>query len=395
MSNWLLRVTALAVGLSMTMAVAAAEKPPIKIGYIIPMTGPFASTGKQHEIGVKLFMEQHGDEIDGRKVELIFKDDGGVQPEVTKRIAQELVVKEDVDVLAGFGLTPLALAAAPIANEAKVPMVVTSAATLSIVERSPWVVRTAQTLPQTTAPIADWALDNDIKTAVTMVSDYGPGHDAEKVFVARFKQGGGEIIESMRIPLQNPDFAPFLQRVRDTKPDTVFVFVPSGVGSSLMKQFADRGLKDAGIVLIGTGDMLEDDLLPSMGEEAVGVITSHHYSAAHDSPENKAYVEAFNKLTNNTLRPSFQSVQAYDGMKLIYEAIKKAGSNATGEELLEAMKGMAWVSPRGPVYVDPETRDLVQDIYIRRAEMIDGEIYNVELEKFEQFEGPRELLSVQ
>lgn len=383
-------LAATACALAATSGFAA--EAPFKIGLITPMTGPFASTGKQHEMGARLYMDLHGDEVAGRKIQLILKDDGGVQPEVTKRIAQELIVKEHVDVLAGFGLTPLAFAAAPVATQAKVPMIVMSAATLSIVERSPFIVRTSQNLPQTTAPIADWAIKNGIKKVVTLVSDYGPGHDAEKVFIKRFGDAGGTVADALRIPLQNPDFAPFLQRVRDIKPDAMFVFVPSGVGTPLMKQFADRGLKEAGIKLIGTGDMLEDDLLPSMGNEALGVITSHHYSAAHDSPENKAYVAAFSKFTNNQMRASFQSVQAYDGMHLIYEALKKAGPNATGEQLLEAMKGMKWLSPRGPVQIDAGNRDIIQDIYIRRAEMVNGELYNIEFDKFEQFVGPRDIL---
>lgn len=391
MKKHLTKALTVAACVMVATSVYAAQEP-FKIGLITSLTGPFASTGKQHEAGARLYMQMHGDEVAGRKIELIIRDDGGIQPEVTKRIAGELVVRDKVDALAGFVLTPLAFATAPVASEAKVPMVVMSAATLSIVDRSPFIVRTSQNLPQTTAPIADWAYQNDIKRVVTLVSDYGPGHDAEKVFVRRFEDAGGEVIESLRIPLQNPDFAPFLQRVRDAKPDGVFVFVPSGVGSPLMKEFADRGLTQEGIRLIGTGDMLEDDLLPSMGPEAEGVITAHHYSAAHDSPENKEYVEAFKKLTNGSMRASFQSVQAYDGMHLIYEALRKAGPEATGEELLEAMKGMKWVSPRGPVQIDPDTRDIIQDIYIRRTERVDGELYNIEFDKFEQFAGPRDIL---
>lgn len=369
----------LATAATSLVAAPAAAAEPFKIGLILPMTGPFASTGKQIDTAVKLYMQQHGDVVDGRKIEVILRDDGGLAPETTKRIAQEMVVQDKVNVLAGFGLTPLAFAAAPVATQAKVPMVVMAAATSSIVQKSPYIVRTSQTLPQVTAPLGDWAAKNPkIKTAITLITDYGPGHDAEKVFIKRFTEGGGKILESIRVPLQNPDFGPFLQRVRDAKPNAVFVFVPSGPGSALMKQFKEKGLADAGIQLIGTGDVLDDDLLPSMGNEALGVVTSQHYSAAHNSPENKAYVAAFEKLTNNKMRPNFMSVGGYDGMHLIYAALKKAGPTATGDQLLAAMKGMSWVSPRGPISIDPETRDIVQNIYIRKAEKVGDQIYNVE-----------------
>ncbi len=364
---------------------------PYKVGLIIPLTGPFASTGKQVEAGARLYMEQHGDTVAGHKIELIVKDDGGVQPETTKRLAQELVIKDKVQALAGFGLTPLAFAAAPIATQAKIPMIVMAAGTSSIVDKSPFIVRTSMTLPQVTAPMAEWAAtspDAGIKTVVTLVSDFGPGHDSEKVFVKSFTAHGGKIIDSLRIPMQNPDFSPFLQRVKDLKPDALFVFVPSGQGITLMKQFAERGLANEGIKLIATGDVLDDDLMPTMGKEALGVVTSQHYSAAHDSPENKAYVEGFKKLTNNSMRPNFMSMGGYDGMQLLYKALEKAGPNATGQQVLDAMKGMAWTSPRGPVSIDPETRDIVQNVYIRRAEEINGELYNVEFDKIENFKDP-------
>jgi branched-chain amino acid transport system substrate-binding protein len=354
----------------------------VKIGLILPMTGPFASTGKQISAAAKLYMAQHGDTIDGRKVELIIKDDTGLAPETTKRIAQELVVQDKVTVLAGFGLTPLAFAAAPVATEAKVPMVVMAAATSIIPTRSPFIVRTGFTLPQVTGPIADWAAKNGIKRVVTMVTDYGPGLDAEKTFIARFTAAGGEVVESIRTPLRNPDYAPFLQRAKDAKPDALFVFVPSGEGLAVMKQFADRGLKQAGIRLIGTGDVTDDDLLVSMGAPAVGVITSFHYSAAHDSPENKAYVDAFMKA-NNGMRPNFHSVGGYDGMHLIYAAVKKAGPNATGEQIVEAMKGMKWMSPRGPLSIEPATRDAINTVYMREVKMVDGKPWNIEFDKVE------------
>ena len=360
---------------------------PLKIGLILPLTGPFASTGKQIEAACRLYIAKNGDTVAGRKVELIVKDDTGLAPETTKRIAQELVVQDKVSVLAGFGLTPLALAAAPVATEAKVPMVVMAAATGMIPTRSPFIVRTGFTLPQVTAPIAEWALKNKIKRVVTMVTDYGPGLDAEKTFVTVFKAGGGEIVESIKTPLRNPDYAPFLQRAKDAKPDALFVFVPSGEGLAVMKQFDERGLKQSGIKLIGTGDVTDDDLLESMGAPAVGVITSFHYSAAHDSPENKAYVEAFMKA-NNGMRPNFHSLGGYDGMHLIYEAVKKAGADATGEQLVEAMKGQKWTSPRGPMSIDPATRQTIQNVYLREVKMVNGKPWNVEFATFENVKDP-------
>ncbi len=379
--RWTLRrMTAiLLLGLAPLAALAA---DPFRIGLILPLTGPFASTGKQIEAAARLYMAKNGTTVAGRDVQLIVKDDTGLAPETTKRIAQELVVQDKVDVLAGFGLTPLALAAAPVATEAKVPMVVMAAATAIIPTRSPMIVRTGFTLPQVTGPIADWAAKNRIKRVVTMVTDYGPGLDAEKTFIERFKAAGGEVVESIRTPLRNPDYAPFLQRAKDAKPDALFVFVPSGEGLAVMKQFDERGLKQAGIRLIGTGDVTDDDLLESMGAPAIGIITSFHYSAAHDSPENKAYVDGFMKA-NNGMRPNFHSVGGYDGMHLIYEALRKAGPNATGEQLVEAMKGMKWVSPRGPMSIDPVKRDAVNTVYLREVKMVNGKPWNVEFDKVE------------
>jgi len=378
-------VAAAAAAVLLSMPALAAD--PLKIGLILPLTGPFASTGKQIEAAARLYIAKNGDTVAGRKVELIVKDDTGLAPETTKRIAQELVVQDKVSILAGFGLTPLALAAAPVATEAKVPMIVMAAATGMIPTRSPFIVRTGFTLPQVTGPIAEWAAKNRIKRVVTMVTDYGPGLDAEKTFVSVFKAAGGEIVESIRTPLANPDYAPFLQRAKDTKPDALFVFVPSGQGLAVMKQFEDRGLKQAGIRLIGTGDVTDDDLLESMGAPAVGVITSFHYSAAHDSPENKAYVDGMMKA-NNGMRPNFHSVGGYDGMHLIYEAVKKAGPTASGEQLVEAMKGMKWTSPRGPMSIDPATRQTIQNVYLREVKMVNGKPWNVEFDKVENVKDP-------
>jgi branched-chain amino acid transport system substrate-binding protein len=380
------------IGTAATFAIASSPRvalaaDPLKIGLILPLTGPFASTGRQIEAACRLYIERNGDTVAGRRVELIVKDDTGLAPETTKRIAQELVVQEHVDVLAGFGLTPLALAAAPVATEAKVPMVVMAAATSIIPTRSPYIVRTGFTLPQVTAPIAAWAAKNKIKRVVTMVTDYGPGLDAEKTFARVFTDAGGTIMESLRTPLRNPDYAPFLQRAKDAKPDALFVFVPSGEGTAVMKQFTERGLGAAGISLICTGDVLDDDLLESIGPAAIGVVSSHHYSAAHPSPENKAYVDTFMKA-NKGMRPNFHSVGGYDGMHLIYEAVKKTGGTADGEKLVAAMKGMAWTSPRGPMSIDPTTRDVVQTVYIRKVETRDGKFWNIEFDKQDNVKDP-------
>jgi branched-chain amino acid transport system substrate-binding protein len=357
-----------------------------KIGLILPMTGPFASTGKQIEAAARLYMAQNGDTVAGKKVQLIVKDDTGV-PDLTKRIAQELVVNEKVAVLAGFGLTPLALATAPIATQSKTPLVVMAAATSSITEASPFIVRTSFTLPQAAVGIADWAPRNGIKTVVTLVTDYGPGIDAEKFFKDRLQFNGGQVVESLRVPLRNPDFAPFLQKVRDAKPDALFAFVPSGAGAALMKQFAERGLDKAGIKLIGTGDVTDDDILNGMGDVAVGVVTSHHYSAAHNSPANKKFVEAFTKANNN-LRPNFMAVGGYDGMRVIYEALKKTKGAGGGQALLDAMKGQIFESPRGPMFIDAQTRDVVHNIYIRKVEKKDGQLYNMEFDEIKDVKDP-------
>jgi branched-chain amino acid transport system substrate-binding protein len=357
-----------------------------KIGLILPMTGPFASTGKQIEAAARLYMAQNGDTVAGKKVQLIVKDDTGV-PDVTKRIAQELVVNDKVAVLAGFGLTPLALATAPIATQSKTPLVVMAAATSSITEASPFIVRTSFTLPQAAVGIADWAPRNGIKKVVTLVSDYGPGIDAEKFFKDRLQFNGGTVVESLRVPMRNPDFAPFLQKVRDAKPDALFAFVPSGAGAALMKQFSERGLDKAGIKLIGTGDVTDDDILNSMGDVALGVVTSHHYSASHNSPLNKKFVEAFTKANGN-LRPNFMAVGGYDGMRVIYEALKKTKGAGGGRALLEAMKGQIFESPRGPMFIDAQTRDVVHNVYIRKVEKKDGQLYNVEFDTLKDVKDP-------
>ncbi len=364
---------------------ASAQSDTFRIGLILPLTGPFASTGKQIDSAVKLYLAQNGDKVAGKKVQVIIKDDTGT-PDVTKRLAQELVVNDKVHVLAGFGLTPLAFTTAPIATQSKTPMVVMAAATSSITEASPYIVRSSFTAAQVVPSLAEWATKNGIKKVVSLVTDYGPGIDSEKFFTERFRLNGGEVMETLRVPLRNPDFAPFLQKVRDAKPDALFAFVPSGAGSALMKQFTERGLDKAGIKLIAEGSVTDDDILNAMGDVALGVVSSHHYSAAHNSPMNKKFVEAFQKA-NPGMRPNFMAVGGYDGMRVILEAAKKT-NGAGGDALLEAMKGQVFESPRGPVYIDAQTRDIVQNVYVRRVEKKDGQLWNVEFMTIKDVKDP-------
>lgn len=378
--------TAVAVAALGASGIALAQDNVFKIGLILPMTGQQATTGRQIEAAAKLWMAQNGDTVAGKKVQLIVKDDGSV-PANTRRLAQELAVNDKVNVLAGMGITPSALAVAPIATQSKTPLVVMAAATSSITEASPFIIRTSFTLPQASVALADWAPKNGIKSVVTLVSDYGPGIDAEKFFAERFQFNGGKVNDKLRVPLANPDFAPFLQKVRDLKPDALFVFVPSGAGAALMKQFAERGMDKAGIKLIGTGDVTDDDLLPEMGDVALGVVTSHHYSTDHNSPANKKFVEAFRKANPN-LRPNFMAVGGYDGMRVIYEALKKTGGKGGGEALVNAMKGQIFESPRGPVFIDAQTRDVVHNIYLRKVEKKNGQLWNVEFDVIKDVKDP-------
>ena len=373
------------VALSGVAVTAGQAQESVKIGLILPMTGGQASTGKQIDNAVKLYMQQHGDTVAGKKIEIVLKDDAAL-PDNTKRLAQELIVNDKVNIIAGFGVTPAALAAAPLATQAKVPEVVMAAGTSIITERSPYIVRTSFTLAQSSTIIGDWAAKNGIKKVATLTSDYAPGNDALNFFKEHFTGGGGEIVEEVKVPLQNPDFAPFLQRMKDAKPDAMFVFVPAGQGGNFIKQYAERGLDKAGIRVIGPGDVMDDDLLNGMGDAALGTVTAHMYSAAHPSAMNRDFVASYKKEFGN--RPGFMAVSGYDGIHLIYEALKHTGGSTDGDKLIDAMKAMKWESPRGPISIDPATRDIVQNIYIRRVEKVDGELYNVEFATFEAIKDP-------
>jgi branched-chain amino acid transport system substrate-binding protein len=361
----------------------------VKIGVIAEFSGPFADYGAQILAGMKTYLKLNGDTFGGKKIELITKDTTGAAPDVAKRLAQEVVTRDKVDILAGFGLTPNAMAVAPVATEAKKPMVIMNAATSIITTKSPYIVRVSHTLPQDTRPIALWAAKNGIKRVFTLVSDYGPGTDAEAEFIKSFKGAGGEIVDSVRSPLSNNDFAPFLQRIKDSKPNAVFVFIPPGSQTiAFIKGYQERGLKDAGIKLIATGDLTDDGTLQAMGDPAIGLITSFHYSAAHDSPENKTFLKAYVDTNGDKLRPNFMACAGYDGMAAIAEALKKTNGSVEPDGFVAALKGMKINSPRGPIMIDPETRDIVQTVYIREVKRVNGLLYNVEFDKYPDQKDP-------
>jgi branched-chain amino acid transport system substrate-binding protein len=372
-------------GLVALLAGEVAAQEVVKVGLVMPLTGVLGPVGKQAVAGARLYVAQHGNMVAGRKIELIVRDDASV-PDNSKRITQELIISEKVAILGG-GMTPNVLAIAPLVNESKTATVVMVSGTSAVTERSPYFVRTSWTHAQQASVLANWAAKNGSKRATIISSDWAPGHEASGVFASTFTKAGGEIVETMKVPLANPDFAPFLQRAHDSKPDTLFIFVPASQAAVLAKQFVERGLDKSGIKLIGPGDISDDEDLPGMSDAMIGTVTAGFYSVAHPSALNKDYVTAF-KLANANVRPNFISVSAYDGMHLIYEALKKTGGKTEGDALVAAMKGMSWESPRGPVSIDPDTREIVQNIYIRRVEKVSGELYSVEQVTFEAVKDP-------
>ena len=385
-----LLVTALGALAALVAMPPAYGQNTIKVGVIAAFSGPFADYGGQIEAGMKAYMKEHGDSVAGKKVELITRDTKGPAPEVAKRFAQELITRDHVQFLAGFGLTPNAMAVAPVVSEAKVPMVISNAATSSITTKSPYITRVSMTIPQIAEPLAQWALKNGIKQVYTVVADYGPGIDAETQFTKTFKAGGGEIVGSVRTPLQSPDFSAATQRVKDVKPQAVFVFLPAGQqGISFMKSFNERGLGEAGIKLIATGDITDDHVLEAMGDPTLGMITAFHYSAAHKSPENEAFLKAYAAANDAKAgAPNFMAAAGYDTMHVIYEVAKKLNGNIDGDKAMAAIKGMKWTSPRGPVTIDPETRDIDQTVYIRKVEKVNGKLANVEFDKIPDVKDP-------
>jgi len=380
----MLRIIGIALAAG-TLVSSGASAEDVKVGVVLPLTGGLSAVGKQVQAGIKMYMDKNGATVAGKKIDLIVKDDGSV-PDNSKRLAQELLVNDKVAII-GSALTPSAMAIGPLSTQAKTANVVMVSGTSGVINpNNPYMVRTSFTLGQQSGIIAEWAAKNGSKKVVIVQSDWAPGAEATKVFTDAFTKAGGQIAETIKVPLQNPDFAPFLQRARDANPDTLFVFVPAGQAGTFAKQFAERGLDKAGIKLIGPGDIVDDNDLPGMSDAMLGVVTAGIYSVLHNSPVNKEYVAAFKKA--NGYRPNFISLGGYDGMHLVYEALKKTQGKTDGDALITAMKGMKWESPRGPISIDPETREIVQNVYIGKIEKIDGELYNVEFATFDAVKDP-------
>jgi branched-chain amino acid transport system substrate-binding protein len=381
------RAFAGSVGLALMCAVAPAHaQQVVKIGLVMTYTGQFSDPAAEMDNGIKLYMKQHGDVVAGKKIEIIRRDTGGA-PDAAKRRAQDLIVRDNVDILAGFVITPEALTVGDLSAEAKKFMVVMNAATSIVTTKSPYMARVSSTLPQNCEQMGTWAFKNGIKRVYTLVSDYAPGHDAEEAFDRAFRTAGGEIVGSVRVPVANPDFSAYVQRAKDADPAGIFVFVPGGSQPpALAKALIERGMDPQKIKLMGQGEITDEASLKAMGDAAIGIITAFHYDYNHQSKTNQDFVKAYNAEFNRN--PDIFSIGGYDGMHLIYEALKKTGGNADGESLIAAAKGMAWESPRGPIQIDPETRDVVQTVYIRRVEKVNGEVRNVEIEKFENVKDP-------
>ena len=365
------------------------QREPVRIGLILEQSGAFAEYGRQMEGGIKAFMKRNGDEVAGRKVELIVRDSTGPHPEVSKRLAQELITREKVDVLAGFGFSNAAMAVAPLATQSKTPMVLMNAAASTITEASPYVVRTSFTLAQASEPMGVWAARNGISSVMTVVADYSPGVDAEKAFKEGYLEHGGKIIGELRVPLANVDFAPYLQKVKDAQPDAVFVFLPAGQPMiAFMKSFDERGMKQAGIKVIAAAAWADDFELRAVGTPGLGVISTSNYSTSHDSDLNRQFIEDFYAVDRSGLIPNYMAASAYDGIAIIYKALAELNGDTDGDKLMAKFKGMQLESPRGPIEIDAETRDIIQTIYVRRVEDVDGKLTNVEFDSFPKVKDP-------
>lgn len=384
------KLTAAAVlGLGLVHAGGANAQETVKIGLIMAYSGPFADTANQMQRGIDLYIKEHGDEVAGKTIELIKKDTGGPNPDVAKRLAQELVVRDKVDIIAGFTLTPEALGAADVATQAKKLLVNMNAATSIVTEKSPYIVRTSMTIPQLNYPFGKWAHDHEgIKSVYTLVADYGPGHDAEKAFAKGFEEAGGKIVGADHSPVANPDFSAYVQRIKDADPEAVYVFIPGGAQPpALGKALSQRGLTPPDTRLLAQGELTFPEAIESMGDTAKGIVTTFNYTMERDDPINNKFVKAY-RDANDGRSPDIFSVGGYDGMHLIYEALKKTEGDTDGDKLVEAAKGMKWDSPRGPMMIDPETRDVVQTVYIRQVKDVDGELQNVVIDEIPEVKDP-------
>ncbi|MDK1491901.1 ABC transporter substrate-binding protein [Sinorhizobium sp. 7-81] len=363
-----------------------AEADTIKVGVIGPFSGPFALQGKNFKAGIDAYMALNGSKVGDDDIEVIYRDVPQADPAQSKALAQELVVKEGVQYLAGFYFTPDAMAVTPLLEQGNVPLVIMNAATSAIVTKSPLVVRTSFTLWQTSTPIAKVAKDAGVSKVISVVSDYGPGVDAENAFKKGYEAVGGEIVEAIRMPLATNDFSPIMQRIKDSGAEGVFAFLPSGPTTlGFVKAYNENRLKDAGIKLFAPGDLTQESDLPALGEAALGLQTTFHYAVSHDSPENKTFVEAAGKAIGNPAELSFPAVGAYDGMHVIYKMIEATGGEQDAQKAVDAVKGLSWTSPRGPVSIDPESRHIIQNIYLREvAKAEDGSYYNKEIQTFEK-----------
>jgi branched-chain amino acid transport system substrate-binding protein len=366
---------------------AAHAQDTVKVGLIMPYSGQFADTATQMDNAIKLYVKQHGDTVAGKKIEFIRKDTGGIAPDVAKRLAQELVVRDKVDILGGLILTPNALAVGDVSAETKKLAVIMNAATSIITTKSPYMARTSVTTPMLNQTLGTWAVKSGSKKIYTMVSDYGPGHDAEAAFQLGVKEAGGEIVGSVRFPVANPDFSAFVQRAKDTNPDSIYIWIPGGAQpAAIGKALSERGVDPKKVRILGQDVLADDSALKSMGDIALGIITAAHYDHNHQSAKNKEFVKAFNDAYQRN--PDIFSIGGYDGIHLIYETLKKTGGKADGESLIAAAKGMKWESPRGPVQIDPETRDIILTVYINKVEKGAGGLHNVEIDKVENVKDP-------
>jgi branched-chain amino acid transport system substrate-binding protein len=374
---------------AMSVAVPASAQT-VRIGLINTYSGAMASNGDQIEKAINLFMKSGQCKLPpGVNLEIIKRDDTGINPETAKRLATELIVRDKVQLITGVVWTPNALSIAPVVTEAKVPFIIMNAGTAMITERSPYIARTSFTLWQSSYPMGTWA-SKKFKTAYVAVADFGPGHDAQEAFTKAFTAAGGKVVGSVRMPPPTTDFAPFLQRVKDAKPDALFVFVPAGKNATaLIKGFGDLGLAQAGIKLIGPGDIVTDEELPNMGDVPIGVVTMFHYSAAGDRPANKSFVAAYQKEYGPNAWPNFISVGAWDGMQAICDVVAAQGGKVDPEKTMLLLRG--WKnpnSPRGPIEIDPRTRDIVQNEYVRETRKVGGIVKNVELETIPMVKDP-------